>query len=127
MHLSAALDNDARPTGADDGAVERLLLAFEELASNALRHGRLPVRVAVTTTGTWWLLEVSDAAVGLPPAPAVGRDAALGGRGLHLVARICATHGWDADGQRKVAWCQIIFTRAEAPPEASPSVSEPRS
>jgi hypothetical protein len=33
---AAALDNDARPTGADDGAVERLLLAFEELASDAL-------------------------------------------------------------------------------------------
>src|SRR3954452_20886223 len=111
MHLSAALDNGARPTGADDGAVDRLLLAFEELASNALRHGRPPVRVAVTTTGGWWLLKVSDTAVDLPPIPAVGRDAALGGLGLYLVARICATHGWDADGLRAVAWCRIDYTR----------------
>jgi hypothetical protein len=81
MQLSAALSNHARPAGADDDAVERLLLAFEELASNALRHGRPPVRVAVTTTGTSWLLEVSDAAVDLPPRPAVGRDAAVGGLG----------------------------------------------
>ena len=35
--LSAVLQDDA---GADEVAVERLLLAFEELASNALRHGR---------------------------------------------------------------------------------------
>src|SRR3954452_23726510 len=68
MHLSAALDNGARPTGADDGAVDRLLLAFEELASNALRHRRPPVRVAVTTTGGWWLLKVSDTAVDLRPS-----------------------------------------------------------
>jgi two-component sensor histidine kinase len=100
MQLSAALSNHARPAGADDGSVEQLLLAFEELASNALRHGRPAVRVAVTTAGTGWLLEVSDAAVDLPPTPAVGRDAALGGLGLYLAARICATYGWDADDQR---------------------------
>jgi hypothetical protein len=81
----------------------------------------------VTTTGTWWLLEVSDAAVDLPPTPAVGRDAALGGLGLYLVADICATHGWDADDQSKVAWCQIHYTRAEAPPDGPPSIPEPRS
>jgi anti-sigma regulatory factor (Ser/Thr protein kinase) len=127
MQLSATLSDDARPAGADDGAVERLLLAFEELASNAFRHGRPPVRVAVTTTGNSWLLEVSDAAVDRPPTPAVGRDAALGGLGLYLVARICATHGWDVDGLRKVAWCRINYTGAEAPPEGSPSVPESRS
>jgi signal transduction histidine kinase len=115
QQLSAALHDGARPARANEGAIERLLLAFEELASNALRHGRPPVRVAVTTTGDWWLLEVSDTAVDRPPTPAVGRDAAHGGLGLYLVARICAAHGWDIDGQHKIAWCRINYTRAEPP------------
>jgi hypothetical protein len=41
--LSAALHDGARPPGADEGAVERLLLAYQELTSNSLRHGRRPV------------------------------------------------------------------------------------
>src|SRR4051794_537319 len=51
-----------RPSGASDDDVDRLLLAFEELVSNGLRHGGGPVRAALTTTGSGWLLEVSDAA-----------------------------------------------------------------
>jgi hypothetical protein len=113
-------------TGADEGAVERLLLAFEELASNALRHGRPPVRVAVTTTSHWWLLKVSEFAVERPSTPAVGRDAAQGGLGLHLVVRISATHGWDTDSKHKVAWCRIDYTCAELPPQVPGSAPRPR-
>src|SRR3954451_23947955 len=51
-----------RPAG-DDAALEDLLLAFEELASNGLRHGRPPVRVVVAPLLTGWLIDVSDAAV----------------------------------------------------------------
>src|SRR3954462_1139163 len=82
--------------------VDRLLLAVEELVSNALRHGGSPVRAVVTATGSGWLLEVSDAAGGIPPVPAVGRDAALGGLGLYLVAKLAGAHGWsvDADGRK---------------------------
>jgi hypothetical protein len=40
--LATALHDGARPPDADEGAVERLLLAYEDLASNALRHGRSP-------------------------------------------------------------------------------------
>src|SRR5690349_19946638 len=85
-HLAAALHGADRPRVAEEGAVERLLLAFEELASNALRHGRHPVRVAVTAADGFWLLDVSDAAGDQPPIPAIGRDAARGGMGLYLVA-----------------------------------------
>ncbi len=38
-HLSAALHDGARPPSADESAVELLLLAYQELTSNALRHG----------------------------------------------------------------------------------------
>jgi hypothetical protein len=107
--LAAALHDGARPAGADEGAVERLLLAYEELASNALRHGRGPVQIAVTTTGAFWLLEVSDASTDTPPSPAVGRDPAQGGLDLHLVARISEVHGWAIDGERKVVWARIDY------------------
>src|SRR4051794_31827358 len=104
----------SRPAVAEEGAVERLLLAFEELASNALRHGRQPIRVEVTADAGFWLLDVSDAAVDQPPTPAVGRDAAYGGMGLYLVASICTAHGWLIDRGRKHAWGCIDYTRVEA-------------
>ena len=119
LQLRAELSNGARPPRAADDDVERLLLAFEELVSNGLRHGRAPVRVAVITVDAGWLLEVSDADSSTPPVPAVGRDAALGGLGLYLVAQTCEAHGWTVDdGGRKVVWAQVHFTGA--PPAARP-------
>jgi signal transduction histidine kinase len=126
LQLAAALHGGKRPAVAEQGAVERLLLAFEELASNALRHGRPPVRVEVTDADGFWLLDVSDAAVEQPPTPAVGRDAALGGMGLYLVASICTAHGWLIDRDRKHAWGCIDYTRVEARDTAPPSVPAPR-
>jgi anti-sigma regulatory factor (Ser/Thr protein kinase) len=113
--LAAALHDGARPPGADEGAVERLLLVFEELVSNALRHGHAPVRAEVTTFDHFWLIDVTDAAAGQPPTPAVGRDAAHGGLGLYLVARLCGAYGWTVAGVRKHVWARIDYTRAEAP------------
>lgn len=109
--LAAALHDGGRPRAADEGAVERLLLAFEELGSNALRHGHPPVRVTVTTVAGAWLLEVRDAAADRPPTPAVDRDAAEGGLGLFLVARICGEHGWTVEAGHKVAWARIDRVR----------------
>jgi signal transduction histidine kinase len=104
--LTALLrDGDQRwVTGpVSEGAEERLLLCVEELASNALRHGRPPVQVDLTAFDHYWLLAVADAAFELPPTPAVDRDAADGGLGLYLVARIAGAHGWTVEGSRKVA------------------------
>jgi hypothetical protein len=108
--LSAALHDGARPALADEDAVQLLLLAFEELGSNGLRHGTPPIEVTVTQVGLSWLLEVSDAAVDRPPTPAPGRDPAHGGLGLPLVARIGAAHGWTVQGGRKVVWACIDVT-----------------
>src|SRR4051812_35116363 len=47
LQLADALRDAPGAAGSEEGT-ERLLLAFEELASNALRHGRPPVRTAVT-------------------------------------------------------------------------------
>jgi Histidine kinase-like ATPase domain len=125
--LSAVLHDGHRPPDAREGAVERLLLAFEELASNALRHGGSPVEAVVTSTGTGWLLEVSDAAADSPPVPAIGRDAALGGLGLYLIAQVCSAHGWTTAGDgRKVVWARVDHTRDEAASDAARWVPRPR-
>jgi signal transduction histidine kinase len=125
--LSAALHDGARPARADEAAVEKLILAFEELVSNALRHGRPPVTVSVTATDRYWLLQVSDAAGNRPPTSAVGRDAAEGGLGLYLVAELSVDHGWrvDADGGKTV-WARVSFDGRQASPGASDAPPRPR-
>jgi hypothetical protein len=95
------------PGGDDSAGPDALLLTFQELASNGLRHGRPPVRVLVGTVRTGWLIDVSDAAVDIPPTPAVGSDAASGGMGLTLVARLAAEHGWMVQKGRKHVWARI--------------------
>ncbi|MDQ1663764.1 MAG: hypothetical protein QOJ68_3744 [Blastococcus sp.] len=88
----------------EDGGGERLVLAFDELASNALRHGECPVVATVVAGSGGWLLDVSDRARESLPEPAVDRDPALGGMGLHLVARMAVAHGWYVDGPSKHVW-----------------------
>jgi len=102
--LRADLAGDALPGGADADDVERLMLAFEELASNGLRHSGQPIVVTVTGCSSGWLIDVSDARPDHPPVPAVDRDPALGGLGLYLIARLSAAHGWVATGARKHVW-----------------------
>jgi anti-sigma regulatory factor (Ser/Thr protein kinase) len=115
MRLHTALRDDGRPAGVDEGAVDRLLLVFEELASNGLRHGRGPVEVSVVDLGTGWLLEVVDSDPGHAPSPAVGRDPARGGLGLVLVARLSGSHGWTVDGGgRKKVWACVEYTAPTA-------------
>jgi anti-sigma regulatory factor (Ser/Thr protein kinase) len=93
-----------RNTDDEDASGERLVLAFDELASNALRHGECPVVATVVAGSGGWLLDVSDRARESLPEPAVDRDPALGGMGLHLVARLAVAHGWYVDGPSKHVW-----------------------
>lgn len=92
-------DSEATRAVLDD-----LLLAVEELASNGLRHGRAPVRVHAVRTAMGLLLDVSDGDPHRWPAPAVGRDPALGGMGLRMVAHLTTDRGWTVTGDRKHVW-----------------------
>ncbi|MDK3255244.1 ATP-binding protein [Blastococcus capsensis] len=92
------------PGDPDDECSEQLVLAFDELASNALRHGESPVVATVVAGSGGWLLDVSDRAPGTMPAPVVDRDPAQGGMGLQLVARLSVAHGWYVDEDCKHVW-----------------------
>jgi anti-sigma regulatory factor (Ser/Thr protein kinase) len=116
--LRGRLQHVGLPSTGDDSAAERLVLAFDELASNALRHGETPV-VATVIAGTGgWLLDVSDRAPETMPEPAVDRDPAQGGLGLHLVARMSVAHGWYVDDGAKHVWACLpaeLTERAASP------------
>ena len=105
--LRARLVGPGLPERAELEDVDRLLLMFEELASNGLRHGGAPIRVCVIGTDDGWLVDVSDARPDDPPVPAVGRDPAQGGLGLHLVARLSAHYGWTVVNGRKHVWAAL--------------------
>lgn len=103
--LRARLRSAARAAGANgDEVADRVLLAVEELASNGLRHGVDPVEARVVATADGWLIVISDGAIEQGPQPAVGRDPALGGMGLYLVAELSAARGWAVTGGRKHVW-----------------------
>ena len=86
---------------------DRLILALDEMASNALRHGAGRVRASLRTTDDAWLVEVSDQAATRPPAPAVGRDPSEGGLGLYLIAELAIRHGWYSEGGCKHVWALL--------------------
>ena len=96
----------ARHPGADAHLADlhdRLILALDEMGSNALRHGGGGVRARVQRTPGAWLIEVRDSAPHTPPRPAIGRDPSQGGLGLYLIAEMADAHGWHlADGQKSV-------------------------
>lgn len=47
---------------------------------------------------------MSDHDIDHHPRPAIGRDPALGGMGLHLVAELTDRRGWTVVGDRKHVW-----------------------
>ena len=94
----------ATAPGADEDLLDGLLLAVDELAANGLRHGGGPVRVHAARTAGGVLVDVSDGDPERGPEPAVGRDPALGGMGLHVVAHLTTARGWEVCGDRKHVW-----------------------
>ncbi len=86
---------------------DQLILALDEMASNALRHGGGRVRAALRLTPDAYLIEVSDQAATAPPAPAVGRDPSEGGLGLYLIAEMSTAHGWYVSDGAKHVWALL--------------------
>jgi anti-sigma regulatory factor (Ser/Thr protein kinase) len=103
-HTATTLRGDEQ-TAAD--LRDQLVLAFDEMASNALRHGGGDVRAVLRLTQDSYLIEISDQAAGAPPSPAVGRDPSEGGLGLYLIAELASMHGWYVRGGHKHVWALL--------------------
>jgi anti-sigma regulatory factor (Ser/Thr protein kinase) len=95
----------------DDAAEDlrdQLVLALDEMASNALRHGGgTRVSASVRLTDDAYLIEVSDQATGSPPVPAIDRDPSEGGLGLYLIAELATAHGWYVSHGAKHVWALL--------------------
>jgi signal transduction histidine kinase len=107
LRAALARDRPDRDTEHAEELHEQLVLLFDELLSNALRHGGMPASGAVSRTADGWLLIVSDTAAGTPPHPDLDRDPAQGGLGLRMVADLSAGFGWCADGHAKHVWAAL--------------------
>jgi anti-sigma regulatory factor (Ser/Thr protein kinase) len=116
--LRSRLDDVGVPRDDEHHAAEQLVLAFDELASNALRHGISPVVATVVAGSGGWLLDVSDHDPETMPTPAVDRDPAQGGLGLHLVARLSVAHGWYVDDGCKHVWACMPTANGDLAPAA---------
>jgi anti-sigma regulatory factor (Ser/Thr protein kinase) len=91
----------------DPDLLDQLILALDEMASNALRHGGGSVTATVRRAPDAYLVEVSDAAIHAPPSPAVGRDPSEGGLGLYLIAELSTQHGWYVSNGHKFVWALL--------------------
>ena len=91
----------------DADLLDQLVLALDEMASNALRHGGGEVRATVRRTDDAYLIEVSDQAAAAPPTPAVDRDPSEGGLGLYLIAEMATEHGWYVEEGHKFVWALL--------------------
>lgn len=127
MDLRARVAHPSVASASTEDARDGLLLVFEELASNALRHGGGDVRALIVAGESGWLLDLSDEAPDRPPVPAVDRDPALGGMGLQLVAQLSIDYGWERRPGRKHVWSRLP-SGVDAPSEyRSSRLPEPRS
>jgi anti-sigma regulatory factor (Ser/Thr protein kinase) len=106
--LRAWVADELEASAADGAVVDDLVVAVDELASNGLRHGRAPVRVRAVRTAQGLLLDVSDGDAQNEPELAVGRDPALGGMGLRMVAHLTVERGWTVAGDRKHVWARFL-------------------
>jgi anti-sigma regulatory factor (Ser/Thr protein kinase) len=108
--VRAQLRRHAGSGAPDPDLLDQLVLALDEMASNALRHGGGEVRATVRLTDDAYLIEVSDQAAGAPPTPAVGRDPSEGGLGLYLIAEMATEHGWYVESGHKFVWALLPRT-----------------
>ncbi len=97
----------ASPGPLSTDAHDELLLAVDEMASNALRHGDGRVLVEIGRSDEGFLVTVCDQAPEAPPTPAVGRDPSEGGLGLYLIAEMAQAQGWCARDGVKHVWAVL--------------------
>ena len=90
----------------DREMTETALLLVSELATNAIRHGRPPVRLSLRLERNRLRVEVTDSSPALPKLSPPGPDQ-VGGRGLQIVQLLAAR--WGASSRRlgKTVWFEL--------------------
>ncbi|MCU1594554.1 MAG: hypothetical protein JWO12_1946 [Frankiales bacterium] len=87
--------------------IEPVLLIVSELVTNAVRHGRPPVRLGLHRRDSAVRIEVHDCAPDLSGEPASGEDAESG-RGLEIVRALSDAFGIEPSNESgKVAWAHV--------------------
>jgi anti-sigma regulatory factor (Ser/Thr protein kinase) len=87
-------------------AHEDVLLVVTELLSNAVDHGRGPVRLTVESRSGSVRIEVHDTAPDAPrPQPL--DPYAVRGRGLQMVEALSSQWGWSDDPVGKIVWAEV--------------------
>jgi anti-sigma regulatory factor (Ser/Thr protein kinase) len=92
--------------------VDRVGLVVTELLTNALLHGREPVRVRAMVIEDHLRIEVHDSGEAVPTRRDAGPDDVTG-RGLMLVAGLVERWGVDQSGDGKCVWAEFELTPHE--------------
>ena len=90
-------------------------LAATELVTNAVLHGRQPIRVTIRVDEERLRVEVSDASA-VSPTFSLLDPTAVTGRGLLLVASVADHWGVDPEPEGKTVWMELS-SRAPSPAE----------
>lgn len=92
-------------------------LAASELVTNAVLHGREPIRVTITLTAELLRVEVSDASP-VSPTFSLMDPTAVTGRGMVLVSSLADRWGVDPSPHGKVVWMELASRRPAPAVEA---------
>lgn len=92
---------------------DRVGLVVTELLTNALLHGKEPVRVRAAFVRDHLRIEVSDAGEAVPQ-PRRAEPTATTGRGLMLVAGLVERWGVDQSGDGKCVWAEFSAHPSDA-------------